>query len=288
MHPAQTSTPYRGRPPVIAPVDNTEILSKLEKLVPELSNSDKFIANAKTFNDLLNRGLNKQTAANFYVALETLSGHIGKEEFNSVAVWRIFEYAFLKKFMFNGTPAHLENITKWKTAADLLIKPKGTIAPATNLARKHLLDNPAGGNKRARTAPFIKNYNVVDVGQQVEVLQEELVAVKEELKALRDDHKREVDFLYQHLGISPPAPPTPEPEPEPEPEVEPETAETTETTETAETAETAETTETAETAAAAETTETAEGTENAEAAETAETAAEAKTDADMGEANGEQ
>lgn len=104
------------------------ILGKLAKITPELGNAEKFITTAKTFSDLLNRGLNKLTAPNFYVALEvcsctcyvdpvlivvlqTLSAHIGEEGFNNLSIWRIFEYAFLKKHMFSPIPAHLDSIS---------------------------------------------------------------------------------------------------------------------------------------------------------------------------------
>jgi len=202
------------------PLMDSQVIAKLEKLVPDLtSKPDKFVANAKAFGDMLNRDLTKQTAANFYAALEALSANIGKEEYNAVAIWRVYEYAFLKKYMFANS-AHVENIAKWKNETDHLIMPKGT--PSAD--KKHSLHETPPPSKRARTVPYVKNYNLTEVGQQVEVLQEELVAIKEEIKAFRDSYRREVDFLYQHLGVTPPAPPTPEPEPEPEVEPEPEPA----------------------------------------------------------------
>jgi hypothetical protein len=96
------------------------------------------------------------------------------------------------------------DINKWKKEADILMNPAATRQEGR---KRDLTETPPSTNantanpsaaKRARIVPsFVhKNYNVVDVGQQVEVLQEELVAVKEELKALRDQHKREIDFLY--------------------------------------------------------------------------------------------
>jgi len=232
--PILNQPPYRGRP-VPGPGENAEVLGKLNKLIPELGNAEKFISNAKQFNDLLNKGLNRQTANHFYTGLEALSANIGKEGFNTNSLWRIFEFAFLKKSLFSNNVIHAENITKWKHEADQLMAPKG--ATAAKVERKHALNEaPASGAKRARVIPSVKNYNVTEVGQQVEVLQEELVAVREELRAVRDDYKREVDFLYQHLGITPPAPPTPPPEPEieePEPEAAPAAAATPEISEAA-------------------------------------------------------
>lgn len=93
------------------------------------------------------------------------------------------------------------DITKWKKAADALMNPAG---PQQEGRKRDLTEQQTAhpsAAKRARTGASAahKTYNVVDVGQQVEVLQEELVAAKEELKALRDQHKREIDFLYLFL-----------------------------------------------------------------------------------------
>lgn len=41
-----------------------------------------------------------------------------------------------------------------------------------------------------------RNYTVGDLGLQVEVLQEELIAAKEEIRTLRVLHRRELDYLY--------------------------------------------------------------------------------------------
>eukprot|EP00026_Physarum_polycephalum_P011845 Phypoly_transcript_12090.p1 GENE.Phypoly_transcript_12090~~Phypoly_transcript_12090.p1 ORF type:complete len:354 (+),score=62.89 Phypoly_transcript_12090:36-1064(+) len=242
--------------PALAPLPSSgDILVKLAKLIPELSNAEKSTANARTLNDLLIRGLNKQTAPNFYAALETLAGNIGKEGFNQQALWRVFEYAFLCKSYFSANPMHVENINKWKKDADILINPAKHEGRKRDLADTNNNTGVPSAAKRARTAATFtyKNYSIVDVGQQVEILQEELVAAREELTALRDQHKREIDFLYQHLGLTPPAPPSPEPEeePEPEPAAEPAHTET----------ETAESTENAEQAEGTETTEHAESSE---------------------------
>jgi hypothetical protein len=257
-----------GKKPAVVPVqvNNGEILSKLAKIIPEFNNAEKAAINAKIFIDLLSLGLNKQTAPNFYAGLETLAANIGKEEFNQQALWRVFYNAFIKRYLFSANSTHVENITKWKKETDRL-----TNSNKSDNRKRDLNDAPAASPnaaapsavKRARTTPSFsqKSYNIVDVGLQVEVLQEELVAVKEELKALRDQHKRELDVLYQHLGLTPPAPPSPEPEPEPEMEpdqfvVVPESAET---------AENAGSTEGAE--ASTENTETTEHVENAEGSE---------------------
>jgi len=253
--------------PALAPLPNNgEILGKLAKLIPEFSNPEKSTANARIFNDLLKRGLSKQTAPNFYAALETLAANIGKEGFNQQVLWRVFEYAFLCKSYFSANPTHLENINNWKKEADTLINPANHEGRKRDADTASSTNNNAGNPsaaKRARiSANFTyKNYSIVDVGQQVEILQEELVAAREELTALRDQHKREIDFLYQHLGLTPPAPPIPEPEPElEEPEPEPAAAEPVhaEPTEHAESAEHAEHVDGAE---------SAEHTENAESAE---------------------
>lgn len=193
------------------PVNNGEILSKLAKLIPEFSNPEKSTINSNTLVDLLRRGLNKQTEENFHAALETLAVNIGKEGFNQSALRRVFEYAFLNQHYFSSNPKHLENIIKWQKE-----DPTNREGRKRDLAETPSTNNNAAHPSAAKRARIVtvsqRNYNVVDVGLQVEVLQEELVAVKEELRAVRDQHKREISFLYQHLGLTLPAPPTPEPQ----------------------------------------------------------------------------
>ncbi len=41
-----------------------------------------------------------------------------------------------------------------------------------------------------------RTYNLTEVGQQVEVLQDELVSVKEEIRILRSEFRRDISFLY--------------------------------------------------------------------------------------------
>lgn len=41
--------------------------------MPDLNNAEKLAVNAALMNDLIDRGLSKQTAPNFYIALEVLN-----------------------------------------------------------------------------------------------------------------------------------------------------------------------------------------------------------------------
>ena len=56
--------------------DGRHILPKLAKLIPEFSNAEKSAVNSRAFVDLLVGGINKQTATNFYAALEVRETNI--------------------------------------------------------------------------------------------------------------------------------------------------------------------------------------------------------------------
>jgi hypothetical protein len=95
---------------------------------------------------------------------------------------------------------HIKDIIKWKKDIETQINPAQQPTDATTTTTTTTTTEEGPVTKKIKMTPITnlqhKSYNVIDVGLQVEVLQEELIAAKEEIRILREHHKREIDYLY--------------------------------------------------------------------------------------------
>jgi len=158
--------PQRARP-ALKPY---EVLNKLNTLQQQLQSTSTYQQASKEFTDLLNKGLTKQNATQFYEVLEKVATVIGNEEYNSLSTHRILQCAFFKKFLFSEQ--QVAEIVKWKAAIDELIKPKlsGTVESGVKRAN----EEANGGEERKK--PKTEN---MDLHKRIELLEDEVNKLKE-------------------------------------------------------------------------------------------------------------
>jgi len=179
--------------PKVLPLKPEETLSKLEKLIPEFDNVDKFTANSKEFVELFLRGISKETATKFFEVLQKISAFIGSPEYNSVAVWRVFDGAFSKRALFSTEEA--EAIGKWKAEVDTKIKPK-----TNDFGKRPASDDQSDSNKKQRPNGATLESILL---KRIDTLEDEVSKLRDELTQTKLKHGKELAQIRLHVGIIP-------------------------------------------------------------------------------------
>lgn len=185
--------PYKPvlKPKVPQPLKTEETLSKLEKLIPEIEDVDKFTTAAKELADLLTRGLNKETAPKFFEVLQKLSALIGSPAHNSVSLWRVFDGAYAKRTLFSTE--QVDELTKWKAEVDAKLKPKTNV-----FVKRSSSDDQTDSNKKQRT----NGASVEDILlKRIDTLEDEVGKLRDELAQTKHKYNKEIEQLRAHAGL---------------------------------------------------------------------------------------
>lgn len=182
--------PYKPivKPKVFSPLKPEETLSKLEKLLPELDDADKFTVISKEFIDLLLRGISKETVPKFFEMLQKLSTLIGSPAHNSVALARMFDAAYAKRTLFSTE--EIAEISKWKGEVDAKIKP--------TIFVKRPSDDQFDSNKRQRS----NGASVEDILlKRIDTLEDEVSKLRDELSQTKQKYGKDLEQIRAAVGI---------------------------------------------------------------------------------------